>query len=156
MHSFDSCCRNTQPLVFVSSIFEHSGFVLFLLLFSLFLNLKRLILPASVQGGNNFWAIVHDVFSYLAVLAGSAQKWDILHQFCEHFLSCPNLILPQGGMWWQKFLNKRRSRVLIGSQHSPLLMEGVCCAAVAPGTKWGWTFFPLYLLPWSVSHRYLV
>lgn len=41
---------------------------------------------------------MHEMFLYLAVLAGSAQKWDGVHQFCEHSLSGPNLILPQGGV----------------------------------------------------------
>lgn len=70
--------------------------------FSPFLNLKRLFLPASSQGGNDFWAIVCEMFLYLGVLVSSAQKWDVVHQFHEHSLSCLNLILPQGGMWWQE------------------------------------------------------
>lgn len=100
MHSFVPCCKTAQPLLFDSSAFRHSGFVLFPLFFFSPLCLKRLILPADAPGGGD-WAIVHELFLYLQ-LRLTAQDWGVVCQFCEHSLFHPHFILPQGGMCWQE------------------------------------------------------
>lgn len=63
-----------------------SSFLLFLPV----LSLRRFILPATAPGGNGFWAIVCEMFLYLAVLAGSAQKW--MSYISSVSTPCPVLI----------------------------------------------------------------
>lgn len=128
----------------------------FLSSFPSFLNSKMLICPTSAEGGNDFWAVVHEMF---LCLAGSAHESS---RICN--VSVLRALLVLSGacsstrrhvMGGEKLQSKRKSDVLMCSQHSPLLTEGVGLQQLLQELN-EVELFPWSMLPLSVPHRCLV
>lgn len=151
VRSFASCCRNTQP-----SVFEQLNFLFFHLsplsstptgwfalqvlkevMTSVLLYVRAVLVPCSLCWLCSRVRRNTSVLRALLVLSSacSSTRWHVM-----------------GG---EKLQSKRKSDVLMCSQHSPLLMEGVGLQQLLQELN-EVELFPWSVLPWSMPHRYLV